>query len=742
MTVTIATAKHTASHAGTIYYFCGPGCKTKFQADPGKYLVKSARPAPVPNPTAVYTCPMHPEVRQVGPGSCPICGMGLEPAAVTAERPPNPELADMSRRFAIGAVFTVPLVILEMGGHFGFSIHHELMAPIEGLLATPVVLWAGWPLLVRGAQSFARRQLNMFSLIAVGVVVAYLFSLAVTVAPNFFGRLGSAVYFESAAVITVLVLLGQVLELRARESTGDALRALLNLAPKTARRISAQGHDEEISIDAVRVDDRLRVRPGDRVPVDGDVVEGESAVDESMITGEAMPVAKHAGDKLIGGTVNQTGALVMRATKIGADTMLARIVAMVSDAQRSRAPVQRLADVVASYFVPAVLIAAALAFLAWWLWGPAPAFNHALVAAISVLIIACPCALGLATPMSIMVGVGRAAHAGVLIRSAEALERIEKVDTLLVDKTGTLTEGKPRISSIIPRNGFDESRVLALAAAVERGSAHPLASAILSAAKERNVAVTAATNFRSITGKGVTADVDGQGVVLGNAALMADEKIALPALEVDDFRRNGGTVLLIAADGKFAGLIAVADPIKATTPAALAQLKKDGLVIVMVTGDNKTSAEAVARKLGIDAFHADVLPQDKHGLVQDLKAKGRVVAMAGDGINDAPALAEADVGIAMGTGTDVAMESAGITLVKGDLAAIARARRLSGATMRNIRQNLFLAFVYNALGIPIAAGVFTPLFGWTLNPIIAAAAMALSSVSVIGNALRLRNVKV
>jgi Cu+-exporting ATPase len=586
----------------------------------------------------------------------------------------------------------------------------------------------------------------MFSLIMLGVIVAYLFSFVVTVAPKLLATTSLnghvPVYFESAAVIVVLVLLGQVLELRAREGTGDALRALLNLAPKTARRVTANGDDQEIALEAVQLGDRLRVRPGDSVPVDGDVIDGHSAVDESMITGESIPTEKNPGDKVIGGTVNQTGALVMTATKIGAETMLARIVAMVSDAQRSRAPVQRLADTVSGYFVPAVIGIAVLSFVAWIVWGKAPALSPAIIAAISVLIIACPCALGLATPMSIIVGVGRAAHVGVLIRSAEALEHMEKVDTLLVDKTGTLTEGKPRVVTIVARNGFDENRVLSLAASVERGSAHPLAAAILTAARERKLTPPTATNFQSITGKGVAATVDGARVVLGNAALLGDERVTIPNVDVDTFRRNGGTVLLVAVGGTFAGLIAVADPIKGTTPAALRRLKDEGLRIVMLTGDNRTTAEAVASKLGIDDVHADVLPEDKHRIVRELRGKGRVVAMAGDGINDAPALAEADVGIAMGTGTDVAMESAGITLVKGDLAAIARARALSRATMRNIRQNLFLAFIYNALGVPIAAGAFYPLFGWTLSPMIAAAAMALSSVSVVGNALRLRTVKV
>ncbi|TAK98218.1 MAG: heavy metal translocating P-type ATPase [Rhodospirillaceae bacterium] len=757
MTVDPAKARFRARHAEHDYFFCGAGCEKKFVADPAKYLAKdltgpsSSPPPALSNATAIYTCPMHPQIRQPGPGSCPICGMALEPVTVTAERAPNLELNDMTLRFWMGALMSVPLLILEMGGHLTGTNLFPTLPPmifvwVQLAFATPVVLWAGWPLLARGFVSFQRRSLNMFSLIALGVTVAYVFSLVGTIAPDLFpaalrdhhGRV--AVYYESAAIITVLVLLGQVLELRARESTGDAIRALLNLAPKVAFRLTPGGNDEQVSVSLVQVSDRLRVRPGDGVPVDGEVIDGQSTVDESMVTGESLPVEKHTGDKLIGGTLNQTGALVMRATKVGADTVLARIVAMVGEAQRSRAPIQRLADSVAGYFVPAVILVAALAFAAWMIFGPQPALSYALIAAISVLIIACPCALGLATPMSIMVGVGRGAHAGVLIKSAEALERMEKVDTLVIDKTGTLTEGKPRVVAVVALSGFDEARILSLASSLERSSAHPLAHAIVMAARERNLPLTDAAAFQSITGKGVIAQVDGVRVVLGNRALLADEKLDTAAVnaQADELRRDGATVLFAAVGGTLAGLIAVADPVKPTAASALSSLKGDGIRIVMLTGDNRTTAEAVAHRLGINEVHAEVLPEDKYRIVRALKSGGHVVAMAGDGVNDAPALAEADVGIAMGTGTDAAMESAGVTLVKGDLSGIVRARRLSRATMRNIRQNLFLAFIYNALGVPVAAGVFYPLFGWTLSPIVAAAAMALSSVSVVSNALRLR----
>ncbi|GLR77406.1 copper-translocating P-type ATPase [Azospirillum oryzae] len=752
---------HHAEHDGHSFHFCSVRCHDKFVADPEQYLKPEAKPAAPeeagrasPQRGVIYTCPMHPEIRQEGPGNCPICGMALEPVGAGIEEGPNPELADMTRRFWIGLVLSVPLLVLEMGSHIPALGLHDLVPPrlsiwIQFLLATPVVLWAGWPLLERGWHSFRRRSLNMFSLIALGVGVAYLFSLAATFLPGLFpasfrGMDGVvAVYYEAAAVITVLVLLGQVLELRAREQTGGAIRALLNLAPKTAHRIKESGEDEEISLDQVQVGDRLRVRPGDGVPVDGEVLEGRSAVDESMVTGESMPVEKEPGAKVIGGTVNQTGALVMRTEKVGSDTMLSRIVTMVAEAQRSRAPIQRMADVVSGYFVPAVILAALLTFVGWMVWGPDPAFAYALIAAVSVLIIACPCALGLATPMSIMVGVGKGATAGVLIKDAASLERFEKVDTLVVDKTGTLTEGKPRVTAVVPAPGVDEATLLSLAASLERSSEHPLAAAIVASAKERGLPVQDVSNFNSLTGKGVVGAVGGHAVSLGNAAMMRDQGIVLGDLEAraDELRREGATALYAAVDDGPGGVIAVADPIKTTTSQALDLLKGDGVRIVMLTGDNRTTAEAVARRLGIGEIEAEVLPEDKNQVVKRLKAQGRVVAMAGDGVNDAPALAEADVGIAMGTGTDVAIQSAGVTLVKGDLGGIARARMLSRATMRNIRQNLFLAFVYNALGVPVAAGVFYPLFGWTLSPIIAAAAMALSSVSVVGNALRLRGLR-
>jgi Cu+-exporting ATPase len=705
-------------------------------------------------PDAIYTCPMHPEVRQIGPGSCPICGMALEPVEITAEAPPNHELADMTRRFWIGLALTVPVFVLEMGSHIPGLGLHALVPPhistwVQFVLATPVVLWAGWPFFVRGWESLARRNLNMFTLIALGTGAAYLYSVAATLAPGAFpagfrGMGGAvAVYFEAAAVITVLVLLGQVLELRARDQTGGAIRALLNLAPKTARRVREDGEDEEIPLADVRMGDRLRVRPGDGVPVDGTVLDGRGTVDESMVTGESMPVPKQPGDTLIGGTVNGTGGLTMRADKVGSETMLARIVAMVADAQRSRAPIQRMADRVAGYFVPAVVGVAALAYVAWALWGPAPALTYALIAAVSVVIIACPCALGLATPMSIMVGVGKGAGAGVLIKSAEALERMEKVDTLVVDKTGTLTEGKPSVVAVVTAEGIVERDLLALAASLERSSEHPLASAIAAAARERGLPSQDVTEFASATGKGVTGNVGGRRVALGNARLMADLGVELDdlAARAERLRRDGATALFIAVDGQAGGIVAVADPIKPGASEALERLRASGIHIVMLTGDNRTTAEAVARKLGIDEVEADVLPEDKHRVVRDLRAKGKVVAMAGDGVNDAPALAEADIGIAMGTGTEVAIQSAGVTLVKGDLAGIVRARTLSRATMRNIRQNLAFAFLYNTLGIPLAAGVLYPVFGLLLSPVVAALAMSLSSVSVIGNALRLRAVR-
>jgi Cu+-exporting ATPase len=751
MKVDPATARFQHSHHGHTYYFCGAGCRTKFTADPDKYLNKSAaQPMPEAAKGTIYTCPMHPQIRQVGPGFCPICGMALEPVSAGEETGPSPELIDMTRRFWIGTALTVPTVVLEMAAHFpGLNIH-RIVAPamvvwLQFLLATPVVLWAGWPFFVRGWASVRNRSLNMFSLIALGVGAAYLYSLAATFTPGLFpaGLRQEGiipVYYEAAAVITVLVLLGQVLELRAREKTGSAIRALLSLAPKTARRIRGDGNDEEVALAQVHIGDRLRIRSGDGVPVDGVVEEGRSAVDESMVTGESMPVEKEPGAKVIGGTINGTGSLIMRAEKVGADTVLARIVHMVAEAQRSRAPIQRLADIVSAWFVPAVILVAAMAFIAWMIWGPSPAFAYALVAAVSVVIIACPCALGLATPMSIMVGVGKGATAGVLIKNAESLERFEKIDTLVVDKTGTLTEGKPRVVAVVPAEGFDEAAVLSLGASLERSSEHPLAAAIVAAAKERGADMKKVADFRSITGQGVIGTIEGRKVAIGNATLLKDLGVASAGFEAraDALRRDGATAMFIAVDNSAAGIIAVADPIKATTPAALESLRADGIRIVMLTGDNRTTAQAVAAKLGITDVEAEVLPEQKNAIVRRLRSQGHAVAMAGDGVNDAPALAEADVGVAMGTGTDVAMQSAGVTLVKGDLAGIARARALSRATMRNIRQNLVLAFVYNALGIPLAAGVLYPAFGVLLSPIVAAAAMSFSSVSVIANSLRLR----
>jgi Cu+-exporting ATPase len=751
MDVNTTSAKHRFEHDGRPVFFCSARCREKFIAAPANYLTKAEAPLPLAPNGSIYTCPMHPQIRQEGPGSCPICGMALEPLEVPAEIGPNAELIDMGRRFWIGLVLALPVVALEMGGHVPTLGLHDLVSPrlsalLQFALATPVVLWAGWPFFERAWASVVHRSLNMFSLIALGTGAAYVYSLVATFLPGIFpagfrGMDGTvAVYFEAAAVITVLVLLGQVLELRAREQTGGAIRALLNLAPKTARRLTPAGEDEEVPVASVQIGDRLRVRPGDAVPVDGGVLEGGSAVDESMVTGESMPVAKQSGDRLIGGTVNGTGSLIMRAEKIGSDTMLARIVAMVAEAQRSRAPIQRMADVVSGWFVPAVIVVAVVSFIAWAVWGPPPALAYGLIAAVSVLIIACPCALGLATPMSIMVGVGKGAMGGVLIRSAEALERMEKVDTLVVDKTGTLTEGKPRVVAVVAAPDMSEATVLTPAASLERSSEHPLAAAIVAAARDRSLALKDATGFASVTGKGVTGSVDGHTVALGNAGLMEDLRVELGsfATEADAQRQTGATALFLAVDGKPAGVIAIADPIKATTQAALDGLRADNVRIVMLTGDNRTTAEAVARRLGIEDVQADVLPEDKSGIVRRLRQEGRVVAMAGDGVNDAPALAEADVGIAMGTGTEVAIQSAGITLVKGDLAGIARARALSRATMRNIRQNLTLAFIYNIAGIPIAAGVLYPSLGLLLSPIVAALAMALSSVSVIGNALRLR----
>ena len=701
-------------------------------------------------PVVIYTCPMHLEVRQDHPGTCPDCGMALEPEMVGAEVPPNPELIDMTRRFWIGLVLAVPVLILEMGGNIaGLGLDGWMSRAqaiwIQAALATPVVGWAGWPFFVRGAQSIRTMRLNMFTLIAIGTGTAWIYSAVATMAPDIFhasfrGPGGEvAVYFEAASVIVVLVLLGQVLELRAREGTGAAIRALLDLAPKTAWRVGAHGEDQEIPLSSVKVGDRLRVRPGDTIPVDGEIADGHSAIDESMVTGESIPVEKAAGDTVIGGTLNGTGGFIMEAQRIGAETMLAGIVQMVAEAQRSRAPIQGLVDKVAGYFVPVVVLVAAVAFVVWSVWGPPPAMSFALVVAVSVLIIACPCALGLATPMSIMVGVGRAAQAGVLIKNAEALERFEKVDTLVVDKTGTLTEGKPKVTTL-EASAMPIDELLGLAAALERGSEHPLAAAMVAAAEEKGLASGKVENFQSVTGKGVTGMVDGRTVALGNARLL--EALGLDpgplAGQADQRRAGGETVMFVAVEGAVAGIIGVADPIKETTPAALKALREDGLRIVMLTGDNRTTAQAIAQRLGIDDVEAEVLPEDKIAIIKRLQGAGAVVAMAGDGVNDAPALAQADVGVAMGTGTDVAIQSAGITLVGGNLEGIVRARRLSRATMANIRQNLFFAFIYNGLGVPVAAGVLFPLTGLLLNPMIAAAAMALSSVSVISNALRLK----
>jgi Cu+-exporting ATPase len=751
MTVDPHTAKHRADYHGHPYYFCSAGCRTKFVNGPQKYL-DAREPEPVAE-DSVYTCPMHPQIRQVGPGSCPICGMALEPELAGSDIGPNPELIDMSRRFWIGIALTVPIFVLEMGSHIAGA--HSWVDPtlsnyVQFAFATPVVLWAGWPFFVRGWQSLVTRNLNMFTLIAMGTGVAYAYSLIATFAPGLFpqafrgGHGGApATYFEAASVITVLVLMGQVLELRAREATSGAIRALLGLAPKTARRVKDDDSDEDVSLDEIHAGDRLRVRPGDKVPVDGVIIEGRSAIDESMITGESMPVTRQKDSRVIGGTINKSGSFIMRADKVGRETLLSQIVQMVASAQRSRAPIQRLADQVSAWFVPAVIAAAIAAFGAWAMFGPEPRFSYALVAAVSVLIIACPCALGLATPMSIMVGVGRGAQAGVLIKNAEALERMEKIDTLVIDKTGTLTEGRPKVASVLPAPGFDEAQVLKLAASVERGSEHPLAAAIVAAAAERKLELATASDFDSPAGKGVTGTVEGKKIALGNARFLSELNIDTSAVreEAERLRSDGATAVFLAVDGKTAGVIAVADPIKQTTPEALRALAADGIRVVMLTGDNRTTAQAAARRLGIAEVEAEVLPGQKSAVVEKLRREGRVVAMAGDGVNDAPALAAAEVGIAMGTGSDVAIESAGITLLKGDLTGIVKARSLSAAVMRNIRQNLFFAFLYNALGVPVAAGVLYPALGVLLSPIVSAAAMALSSVSVIGNALRLRGTK-
>ncbi|AQR60570.1 copper-translocating P-type ATPase [Brevundimonas sp. LM2] len=751
MSVDPTATAHRASHDGQDYFFCSAGCRTKFIGDPMRYLNPPVEAEPAV-PGAIYTCPMHPEIRQEGPGSCPICGMALEPETVTAEAPPNHELIDFTRRFWVGLVLTLPVFALEMGGHLAnlhMFIPGQMSNWIQFALATPVVLWCGWPFFERGWTSLRTRRLNMFTLIAMGVGVAWLYSVVAVVAPTLFPPAflkadGSApVYFEAAAVITVLVLVGQILELRAREQTSGAIRALLDLTPKTARRIRADGIDEDVSLDQIAVSDRLRVRPGEKIPVDGELLEGRVAVDESMVTGESMPVTKDVGDRVVAGALNKTGSFIMRADKVGADTLLAQIVQMVAQAQRSRAPIQRLADTVSGWFVPTVIAIALLAAVVWGLVGPEPRLSYALVAAVSVLIIACPCALGLATPISIMVGVGRGAHAGVLIKNAEALERFEKVDTLVLDKTGTLTEGRPSVTAILPAQGFVEADILRLSASLERGSEHPLADAIVRAAKDRAITLSEAADFDSPVGRGVRGTIEGRQVALGNTRYLGELSIDVSALEpkADALRHDGATAIFVAIDGKAAGVIGIADPIKATTPDAILALKAAGLRLVMMTGDNRTTAEAVARRLGIDEVQAEVLPQDKASVVQQLRSQGRIVAMAGDGVNDAPALAAADVGVAMGAGSDVAIESAGVTLLGGDLQGIVRARRLSRAVMGNIRQNLVFAFGYNALGIPVAAGLLYPVFGWLLSPALAALAMALSSVSVIGNALRLRAVK-
>jgi P-type Cu+ transporter len=709
-----------------------------------------------PNPDipegTVYTCPMHPANRQIGPGNCPICGMALEPEVITLDAPPNAELADMTLRFRAGLLLALPVLVLEMASHLVGShgwVNQTLSNWIQLVFATPVVLWAGWPFFMRGWQSLVTRNLNMFTLIAMGVGVAYAYSVVATLVPGIFPSTfrdqdgAVAAYFEAAAAITVLILLGQVLELRAREATSGAIKALSELAPKTARRVDESGTDREVTLDSLHAGDRLRVRPGDKVPVDGSIVEGRSSLDESLVTGESMPVTKEAGGKVIAGTLNQSGSFVMQAEKVGRDTLLSQIVQMVAEAQRSRAPIQRLADQVSGWFVPVVIVVALAAFGAWTLFGPEPRMAFGLVAAVSVLIIACPCALGLATPISIMVGVGRGAEAGVLIKNAEALERLERVDTLVVDKTGTLTEGKPRVVSIVPAAGFPEADILRFAASVERSSEHPLAEAIVRAAKERNLSLGQAMDFDAPTGKGVTGKVEDKTVLLGNAAFLKSSGVETQPLDAraEWFRGDGATVINIAIDGRLAGIFAIADPVKQSTPDALKALAAEGIKVIMLTGDNRTTANAVARQLGITDVEAEVLPDQKSAVVSKLQKAGHIVAMAGDGVNDAPALAAAEVGIAIGTGTDVAMESAGVTLLKGDLGGIVRARRLSQATMRNIRQNLFFAFIYNAAGIPIAAGVLYPTFGLLLSPIIAGAAMALSSLSVVGNALRLRSAR-
>ena len=752
MTVDPDKTEYHAHHADQAYHFCSAGCRTKFVADPEHYLSpdRAVTQEDVPKGT-IYTCPMHPEIRQEGPGSCPICGMALEPETFALDSGPDPEYIDMRRRFWISAAFSLPLFLYAMGDMIPGQPFQSWFDPdtatwIQMLLATPVVLWGAWPFFVRAVQSLRTMNLNMFTLIGLGVAVAYGFSLVATFFPGLFpaafrGHGGTvAVYYEAAAVITTLVLLGQVLELKARGQTSSALRALLELAPPVATRINPDGSEEEIALDQVQSGDRLRVRPGEKIPVDGTIVKGSSTIDQAMITGEPIPVQKAEGDDVTGGTVNQTGSFVMTAERVGKDTLLAKIVQMVADAQRSRAPIQKLADLVAGIFVPAVVLVAVTTFVVWAIWGPEPALAYGLVNAVAVLIIACPCALGLATPMSIMVGTGKGAQNGILIKNAEALESFEKIDTIVVDKTGTLTEGKPKLVSVEPESGFDADELLALVAAIEVASEHPLAAAIVAGANDRQLQFETASDFQSVTGEGVEAIAREKRVAIGNEKMM--ERLGATSADLvakaQKGRSQGQTVMFVAVDGKPAGLIGVADPIKDTTVDAIKALHKAGLHVFMLTGDAEATAQAVGEMIGIDEIHANVSPEDKHRVISELQAAGKRVAMAGDGINDAPALAKADVGIAMGTGTDVAMESAGITLVKGDLGGIAKARRLSQLTMSNIRQNLFFAFFYNALGVPVAAGILYPWFGVLLSPMIAAAAMSFSSVSVIGNALRLR----
>lgn len=767
MTVNPETAAGSYQYNGQTYYFCSTHCLHKCREDPERFLNKSSGPmpaqlvgiqrAPKPAPASVdqtYTCPMHPEIVRDAPGNCPICGMALEPVSVTLIGEENHELDDMRRRFRVSLMLTIPIFAVGMsdlipGMPLQRIVNPTALSWIQLIMAAPVVLWGGWPFFVRAWQSLVNRSLNMFTLIGLGVGVAYSYSLIATVFPEIFPHSFRAhgetvpVYFEAAAVITTLVLLGQVLELKARSQTGSAIKALLGLAPKTARRISPGGHEQDVPLDQVNVGDLLRVRPGEKVPVDGLIVEGASAIDESMVTGESIPIAKQSGDRVIAGTVNGTGSFVMRAERVGADTLLSQIVQMVAEAQRSRAPIQKLADRVSAYFVPAVILIAIITFVVWATVGPEPRMAHGLINAVAVLIIACPCALGLATPMSIMVAMGKAAQAGVLFKNADAIEVLHKVDTLIVDKTGTLTEGKPKVTSLVTTSDMDEPTLLRLAASLEKASEHPLAAAIIAAAEERDIQLTKVASFESITGKGVKGEIGGHRVALGNRALIADLAVEPGDLvsKAEAFRSDGQTVMFVVVDDLAAGLICVADPIKESTPEAIRQLHKEGLRIVMVTGDSRTTAEAVARKLGLDEVVAEVLPHQKVDVVKRFHDQGHVVAMAGDGVNDAPALAQADVGIAMGTGTDVAIMSAGVTLVRGDLRGIVRARVLSRATMSNIRQNLFFAFFYNALGVPLAAGILYPVFGLLLNPMIAAAAMSFSSVSVIGNALRLRKVR-